>query len=161
MGTQQNKKKLLYICFTMIMVIVVIAGSVYSYFTHKLTDGIVETGNQLLDEYASNNAYATRQELDNALSLMVVAAADFKDESDFNTDECLKTMRSILWKTPFSHILVADSQGNALSGDGMKLDISHSDYFKRAMLGEDSIYAGNSEIPLENGMLVFSAPIIS
>ena len=161
MGTQQNKKKLLYICFTMIMVIVVIAGSVYSYFTHKLTDGIVETGNQLLDEYASNNAYATKQELDNALSLMVVAAADFEDESDFNTDKCLKTMRSILWKTPFSHILVADSQGNALSGDGMKQDISHSDYFKRAMLGEDSIYAGNSEIPLENGMLVFSAPIIN
>lgn len=152
-GKYAKEKKSLLICGAVIIVLLLVISCAFSIFTNTLTENIKKTNGELLEEYASNNAYAAKKELKSCLAIMKVMCHDFADADSINSKDTLKDVRLKKLQTPFSEIVISDLNGNGLDGNNVKYDYSDKDYFKRALNGESSISS-------DNDMIVFTSPVV-
>lgn len=142
-------------------VIVVSAAFLIKAFIDNTTKRIIDSNYVLMREYAETDAYASRKELENALSFIGAASEQFNEEPVIKSSHHLKEMRYILSRSQFNEILVSELDGLAVTSGGTELDISGREYFRRAALGEELIMLSDGNDAIDKEMLVFSAPIIN
>ncbi len=135
--------------------VLVVSGGIMSFrhFTKEARNHITTLSTQQLQDYASHNAYVTKQELTNAMKLVKNAAEDFVKTSDYLSQDTIRRLRIINSNTAFSSMRVASLQGKSISDTGEHRSLEKEQYFKRAKLGECSIQAKQDTI-------IVSAPII-
>lgn len=152
-GKKAKEKKSLLICGAVILILLLVIALAFSIFTNTLTENIKKTNGELLEEYASNNAYAAKKELTNGLAIMKVMCNDFAYTDSIKSNETLKNIRLKKLQTPFSEVVISDLNGNGIDGNNVKYDYADKTYFKRALDGESTISS-------DDDMIVFTSPVV-
>ena len=142
------------------VVMIITAAVVMKTYIDKTTNRIVTTNYELLSEYAESDAYAARKALEYAQSFISAETEQFNEEPELKSDHHLEEMRYVLSNSPFIGLIVSDTDGKGMMSDGSEIDVSQCEYFKKTVSGEENLTLCKDGKGADNGMLVFSCPIV-
>lgn len=168
--TQKNKipkekkymknQDIIRICIIGVLLLVLLGVIPFVRFTRNIETFAEEQCGERLGDYADNNAYAAQQELERISNLIVVSTNEFEALDTLSEEEIQYLLRTVWTETDFNEIRVSDTEGNCINNQGETMNIKNCSYFKRSLIGEAVVVSGEGELPEDDGMLVFSAPII-
>lgn len=142
------------------VVMIITAAVVMKTYIHKTTNRIVTSNYELLSEYAESDAYAARKALEYAQSFISAETEQFNEEPELKSDHHLEEMRYVLSNSPFIGLIISDTDGKGMMSDGSEIDVSQCEYFKKTVSGEENLTLCKDGKGVDNGMLVFSCPIV-
>ena len=149
----------LHITALIIVILLTIGTGLVIDFTNDIEEHFQKLTRERLAEYTETNAYAAEQELSNALNLVNNATVYF-EALDPEDDHTLEMLRVLSADMPFAMLRFSNLEGKSYDGAGNEVDLSGTDYFKRAVLGESSIMTEDPTQTVDDNMLVISAPVI-
>jgi len=158
LGSGSSKKRPKFLLPIVLIVIIIAAGVVvFLNFSGQAVKYVSSLSMRSLEEYTFQDARSTRVEVMDALYMIKSAAALCRTVSDF--PESHKRMREICSNTSLNEIWAGDLNGVCVNTSGTSKDISQTDYFSRARLGE-SFVTNEVGFGSRGKFIVISAPII-
>ncbi|MBR1750761.1 MAG: response regulator [Ruminococcus sp.] len=160
MQYKQHLTKKIILLAAAAVVMIITAAVVMKTYIDKTTNRIVTSNYELLSEYADSDAYSARKALEYAQSFISAETEQFNEEPELKSDHQLKEMRYVLSNSPFIGLIVSDTDGKGVMSDGSEIDVSQCEYFKKTVSGEENLTLCKDGKGADNGMLVFSCPIV-
>lgn len=143
---------------TFILICVVLMVGIVSYYT--IRDELIESYNELLYNKACDSAKLVNEQIKSyTLSIETLGSLESISNPEIPMEQKFESLKLEKSRLKFSHIGLADAQGNLILDNGQSMDIYEEKYFALAKSGK-TYFSQPTRNPLTNKLeVIIAAPL--
>lgn len=155
----QVKKKglILSAIFTIFFIVVLFIG--FFIYNKYISNKLYNTADQTLQEIVNQQTYVFNSKIEAEMLAIKILAESLVTSNDL-ADITITKLERLQSKSEYDHLVVIDKNGNAVNEKGEKVNLSHREYFQKALLGETNISTPLESVFVDDTMIAIATPLI-